>query len=104
MLSVLGIHTALAATLLYPIGLFCVAGTAGWLAIEARRNRAWAPFFLYLSAAGLLMIGKLYFENSYLLLGVAVLLITAVGWSAGRSTRRTSSCACAAQAPRLPVQ
>ena len=81
-LQVLGIHTALAAGLLYPVGLAVVAAASLLLAAQAFQRRAWAPLALCLSGTCLLIVGKLYFRSAWVPAGGVLLLAASVLWTA----------------------
>ena len=84
LLSAVGLRSALAAWLLYPLALACLAPAGALLAMQARRHRAWGPFWLYVPAAILLLVGKFYLAGSGVVVAAAGLLAVAIMWSAWR--------------------
>ena len=104
-LALLGIHSAFAAAVLYPIGFCCLAPAAVLLAIKARRHGGWGPFSLYSIAGVMLITGRLLFENEYLTGAGVLTMLAAVIWS-GLPAMAPRNCACqpacAAHTPPLP--
>jgi hypothetical protein len=91
LLQLFGIHSALAAGLVNPLFLAFAGVAAFLLAIQAFQLQTWTPFFMYVSGAALLILGRLYWESAYASIGGVVLLAVAAIWTA-RLRIRTSSC------------
>jgi hypothetical protein len=100
-LALLGIHSAFAAAVLYPVAFCCLAPAAGLLAINARRRGGWGPFSLYSIAGVILISGRLLFDNQYVTGSGVLAMLAAIVWN-GLPQVPSRKCACLADATRIP--
>jgi len=91
LLQLLGINSVLAAGLASPVFLALACIPALLLAIQAFQLQTWVPVGMYVSGAGLLFLGRLYWESVYASIGGVLLLTVAAIWTA-RCRARNSSC------------
>jgi hypothetical protein len=103
LLQLLGINSALAAGLVNPLFLAFAGIAAFLLAIQAFQLQTWTPFFMYLSGAALLFLGRLYWASSFASIGGVLLLAAGAIWSASCRARNSCSARCTREkaAPRL---
>jgi hypothetical protein len=102
-LALLGIHSALAVALLYPIGFFCLVPAAGLMAIKARRHGGWGPFSLYSIAGVMLISGRLFFQNEYMTGVGALTMLAAIVWSVlPQAAARKCACRRGLESPHIP--
>lgn len=91
LLAAAEIRPAVAGNLLFPVQFLCVLPMAAWLAIRARKGGTWLPFFLYIPAAGMLLLARLCPRSAYAFIAAMLLLATAALWSArARPLRRSA--------------
>lgn len=90
LLQLLGMNSALAAGLASPIFLALACIPALLLALQACQLQSWVPVGMCVSGAGLLFLGRLYWESVYASIGGVLLLTVAAIWTARRRVRNSS--------------
>lgn len=81
LLSLFGLSSVIAAEWLLPASLFFLAVALCSLGYRACRQSAFAPLALGTFAASLILSGKFFYENSFVLYIGFFLLVTAIVWN-----------------------
>jgi len=66
---------------LLPLTVLFLIAAVGGLAFRARRRRGFAPFFVGLAAAAILLVGKFALQSAPMLYGGVALLFAASVWN-----------------------